>query len=265
MTPKISVLMSVFNGQPYLKEAVTSILEQSFFNFEFIVIDDASRDKSLMVLKSFNDSRIRIIKNTRRLGLTKSLNRGLSQTNGEFVARMDADDISCKNRLKIQVSHLTKNPEIAFCGSWASLIDQSGKKIGEKRHPLEYQEIKKAILRYSPFVHPSVMIRKKILEKVGFYSSDLNGAEDYDLFLRIVSRYQAVNLPHFLLKYRINPQGVSYRQYKKTEKQALKARWKAITQYGYPVWQLIYLVKPVISFLIPEFLKRYFYRQHFKL
>lgn len=258
--PKVSILMSVFNAQRYLEQAIKNILNQSLSDFEFIIIEDASTDGTYEILKDFRkkDKRIKILRNKKRLGLTVSLNKGLRKARGEFIARMDADDISNKNRLKIQSNFLKKNPEVAFCGSWVTLINQSGKKIGEKKYPLEYGQIKKVILKYNPFVHPSVMIRRKVLEERGFYDSNLNGAEDYDLFLRIAKNHQAVNLPCFLLKYRINPQGVSFLQYKKTERQALKARWKAIREYGYPYWQIIYLIKPLISYLVPFKIKRFF-------
>lgn len=263
--PKISVVMSVFNGQDFLKEAIESILEQSFTNFEFIIIDDASTDGTTEILESFKkrDKRIKIIRNKKNLNLSRSLNKGLRQAQGEFIARMDADDISEKNRLKIQANFLKKNPKVAFCGSWVILINQSGKKIGERKYPTEYREIKKIIMHYNPFIHPTVMIKREILEKMGFYDFKLNAAGDYDLFLRMVKNYQAINLPKFLLKYRISRQAMSFLRYKKMEKEAIWARWKAIRQYGYPRWQLLYLGKPVISFLIPGFLKRFFYQQRF--
>lgn len=256
--PKVSILMSVFNAQRYLEQATKSILNQSLSDFEFIIIDDASTDKSLAIIKSFKDKRIKILRNKKRLGLTVSLNKGLRKAKGEFIARMDADDISNKNRLKIQFNYLKNHPEVVFCGSWVTLINQSDKKIGEKKYPTEYKEIQRAIMAGNPFIHPTVMMRRSILKKVGFYDENLNGAEDYDLFLRIAKNHQAVNLPYFLLKYRINPYGVSYRQYKKTERQALRARWKAIREYGYPYWQIIYLIKPLISYLVPFKIKKFF-------
>lgn len=262
---EISVLMAVFNGQDYLKEAVNSILQQSFPDFEFIIINDASTDNTGKILKSFKDKRIKILKNKKRLGLTLSLNKGLKKAQGEFIARMDADDISRKDRLKAQFNYLKSHPKVAMCGSWVTLINQSGGKTGERRYPLEYKQIKKVIFKYNPFVHPTIMIRKSVLNKFGTYDENLNGAEDYDLFLRIVKNNQAINLPDFLLKYRISPEAISFLEYKKTEGQALRARWKAIREYGYSWRQTVFLIKPMISYLMPGFIKRFFYRWRFKL
>ena len=115
--PKVTLLMSVFNGQSYLKEAIESILNQTFEDFEFLIINDASKDNSLRIIQSFDDSRIKLVHNSDNIGLTKSLNKGIDLAKGEFIARMDCDDISLPERLSMQVSFIDKNPDIGILSS----------------------------------------------------------------------------------------------------------------------------------------------------
>lgn len=143
--PKISVIMSVYNGMPYLKEAVQSILKQTFKDFEFIVVNDASTDDSWQYLKGLNDKRIKLIINEKNLGLATSLNDGIKIAKGNFIARMDADDVSKPDRLEVQYKFLTKNPEIDLCGSWADIIDEKGKIVAEKKYPVKNLDIKRVL------------------------------------------------------------------------------------------------------------------------
>src|SRR3989338_10709157 len=135
-TAKISVIMSVYNGMPYLPEAVKSILNQTYKNFEFIIIDDASTDQSTKYLRFLKDKRIKLIKNSKNLGLAASLNKALKFAKGEYIARMDADDISLPKRFEKQVKFFKKHPSVDICGTWVNLIDDVGKIIGEKKYPI---------------------------------------------------------------------------------------------------------------------------------
>ena len=253
MKPKISVIMSVHNQHDYVRQSIISILNQTFTNFEFIIIDDASTDATSGIIKKFTDPKIKFITNSLRQGLAQSLNLAIRGSRGEFIARMDADDLSHPNRLKVQFEFLKSHPSIAACGTAANLINIAGKKISQKHYP---QTITRSILmRFNPLIHPSVMIRKSTLPSPP-YDPSFNGAEDYNLWLHLVSKYKLVNLNQVLLDYRINPQGVSWRSLKNTELQAIKARFKALSEYNYPFWQVIFLVKPIFSYLIPAWVKK---------
>ncbi len=256
MTPKVSVIMSAFNQASYLKLSVDSILQQSFTNFEFIIINDASTDNTRQILASYHDHRIRIINHNFCQGLTKSLNQAIRHAKSEYLARMDADDIASKERLRTQIEYLESHPKIAACGTAVTLIDKQNRKIGIKHLPSTVNKIHQVMLRYNPFVHPSMMLRREIFVDINGYDESLNGAEDYDLWLRMASKYELININKPLLNYRINPQGVSWANLKHTELQALKARIKALRYYGYPWWQIIYLIKPTVSIFIPGFLKK---------
>lgn len=256
--------MSFYNDEKYIGQAIESILKQNFPDFEFLIVNDGSKDKSSRIVKSFNDKRIRLIKNKKNLGLTKSLNIALSIAKGKYIARMDADDISLPNRLKNQTEFLDENKGIALVGCWVEFIDVDGKTTGIKKFPVEYPEIKRVLISYLPFRHPTLMIRKKILNEVGFYDENFHYAQDYELVLRIAAKFPVANLPEVLLKYRNwVTSSISYTTQKQQDFYALRARFKALKAGWYPFWQAIYAVKPVISFLIPSMIKKPFAKKLF--
>ena len=250
MNPKISVIMSVYNQGQYLSQAIDSILSQTWTNFEFLIIDDASTDSTPQTLNRYRDRRISVFTHRRQAGLAGSLNQVIKKSRGKYIARMDADDIARPNRLKLQLHFLESHPAVVACGTGVDLINTQGQNIGRKTYP---QHITKSLLmRYNPLIHPTVMIRKAAC----IYNENLNGAEDYDLWLRLGSQRQLVNLRQTLLAYRVNPWGISWSQLKQTELQAIKARFKALKDYNYPRRQAIYLIKPILSYLIPSRIKK---------
>lgn len=255
--PKVSVIMSFCNDEKYIGEAVKSILEQTFSDFEFIIINDASTDSSEEIVKEFADKRIKLIKNSKNLGLTKSLNIGIREAVGEYIARMDADDVCLPQRFEKQVKFLDGNRRTALVGCWVEFIDPEGKSEGIKKFPTDFQDIKKILISYLPFRHPTLIIRKKALDEVGFYDESFKYAQDYELILRTAKKFPVANLPEVLLKYRNWPPGSISAEYQKQQEfYALKARVKALTNSWYPTWQVIYLIKPAVSFLIPSFIKK---------
>ena len=205
--PKISVIMSVYNGEKYLREAIESILNQTFRDFEFIIINDGSTDKTSEILSSYNDPRIVIINNKRNIGLTKSLNKGLKMVKGEYIARQDADDVSLPERLERMVNFLDMNRDVGLLGSSFVIIDEKGNKLKSCKFATENKEIKKRLLSGNHF--GSEIFRKTSLEKVGFYREEFKYAQDYDLALRISEKYKVGNLSFPFYKCRINFQSIS--------------------------------------------------------
>lgn len=201
---KVSVIMSVYNCEEFLGEAVSSILGQTFRDFEFIIVDDGSTDRSLEVLRSFDDDRIRIIENESNIGLTRSLNIGLSGARGEYIARMDADDISLSERLSRQVSFLDAHPEVGLAGCTTRSIDRDGKIVRQLGHPESDYDIKRFLYINNRFVHSSVMIRRSVLDKYGGYNERLKMAQDYELFLRLSPHTKFANLSEPLHLWRLN-------------------------------------------------------------
>ena len=184
-SPKVTVLMSVYNGEEYLREAIESILNQTFEDFEFLIINDGSTDSSRDIVLSYRDPRAKLIDNEVNIGLTRSLNRGLELARGEYIARMDADDVSLAERLEKQVSYLETRPEIGVLGTWVKYIDGYGRSIKEMHPPMGPDLIKWSLLFGNRLVHSSVMIQSAILEQVGTYSNEMIVAQDYDLWVRV--------------------------------------------------------------------------------
>lgn len=204
--PTISVVMPVYNGEKYLREAIDSIINQTFGDFEFLIVNDGSTDKSDEIIRSYNDSRIVYLQNDGNKGLVYTLNYGISKAKGEFIARMDADDISAPTRFENQVKALEANTDIGICGTWAKIIGSA--KVF--RVECEDQKIKGLLLFVNQFIHPSVMFRKDILEKnqIRYETSDFP-AEDYALWIRLAPFVKMMNIPELLLNYRIHPNQIS--------------------------------------------------------
>lgn len=200
--PTISVIMSVYNGKEYLRESIESILNQTFTDFEFIIIDDGSTDNSLKIIQKFNDTRIRIIENKNNIGLTKSLNKALQQATGKYIARQDADDISLPNRFKEQVNYLNNHPEIVLLGTNIYLIDENSKIIG-KRITSEKPNINK-LKKKNQFTHGSVMYKNEIISQLGGYNELFKYSQDYELWLRITKYHNVRNLTQLLYKSRLH-------------------------------------------------------------
>jgi glycosyltransferase involved in cell wall biosynthesis len=250
--------MSVYNCKRYVGEAIKSILAQTYRDFEFLIVDDKSTDGSAAVIGAYarKDERIRVLKNPRNLGLTKSLNRALAAARGEFIARMDADDISEKDRFKKQVAFLESHEGIALVGTCAAIIDGRGRRIGKIAYATEDGVIRRNFVGRSQFVHPSVMFRKSIIKAVGKYDASFRSAQDYEYFSRIMTQFQAANLPDALLRYRWDfSQNEGFISGKRQERNALRARWRMLTRYGWPWWHAIYLAKPLLSYFVPSRLK----------
>lgn len=209
--------MSVYNGERYLREAIESILGQTFKDFEFIIIDDGSTDSSKDIILYYKDPRIRLIENKKNICLTKSLNKGIKAAQGEYIARMDADDISLPKRLKKQIDFLDEHKDVGVLGTTFYHIDNEGKIIFTKIVPLKNDIIQKELLKKNCFAHGSIMMRKDILEKVGGYREQIKYSQDYDLFLRIAKHCKMANLEEALYKWRLHEDTVSISK-RKTQK-----------------------------------------------
>ena len=250
--PIISVIMSVYNGLPYLKEAVESILKQTYKNFEFIIVDDASTDDSLKYLRSLKDMRIRLIKNTENLGLAKSLNKAINISNGEYIARMDADDVSLPRRFERQVTFLQKNPSIYLCGSWVNLINAKGQIIGEKKYPQEPQKVRNALSWYTAVIHPTFMGKKKFFQKMKGYRVNYDFAEDYDLLVRAKNKFEIANIGQKLLLWRLADSRRSRENMNKMDKVELRIKIESLKRDGLSLGGLLGLLKKIsMTYLLP--------------
>jgi glycosyltransferase involved in cell wall biosynthesis len=206
--PYVTVLMPVYNGEKYLKEAIESILAQTYSNFEFLIINDGSIDASEEIILSYNDQRIRYIKNERNLKLIATLNKGLELSKGEFIVRLDADDIAREDRIEKQLNFLMSHEDYGLVGSWCKVIN-SDKKI---TYHVDHEDLIFAMALYCPFIHPSIMIRKSILiENQLKFSENFLHAEDYELWSRIILITKVANIPDFFTFYREHEAQISTR------------------------------------------------------
>lgn len=205
----VSVLMPVYNSEPYISMAIESVLKQTFRDFEFIIIDDGSSDNSLEIIRSFKDERIRIIQNDNNLGLIKTLNNGIQLTRGKYIARMDSDDIAMPDRLEKQVAFLEKNNDIGVVGAKAMVINQHSKPTGLIMNvATKDEEIRTQIIFRCPFIHPSVMGRSFVFKEF-MYDERFPIAEDFHLWIQVMEKYKVANLNEVLIKYRVYGGGVS--------------------------------------------------------
>ena len=200
--PKISVLMPVYNAEKFLKEAIDSILNQTFKDFEFLIINDGSTDNSKKIILSYNDKRIRYFENNKNLGVAGTLNKGLRLARTELIARMDADDISLPNRFELQYKEMQRGKKIAVLASNYDVVDEKGKFLYTERYAKSLEEIYYTLQFQDCLGHPTVMFRKHIILDI-FNGYDKNHeSEDYDLWLRISSKYKISKINTSLLKLR---------------------------------------------------------------
>ena len=198
----VTVLMSTYNADNYLCEAIDSILNQTLRNFEFIIINDGSTDSTTKILDSYNDPRIIVINNSKRMGLVFPLIHGFKLARSEYIVRMDSDDISLPSRLEKLYQYMEANPDCGVCGS---AIKKFGKNNKIKRYPLTNEEITSYLLWDNAFAHPSVILRKKSFINNNLnYRHDYNSAADYRLWIECVPYFKMANLNEVLLKYRIH-------------------------------------------------------------
>jgi glycosyltransferase involved in cell wall biosynthesis len=200
--PIITVLMPVYNGEKYLREAIDSILCQTFKDFEFLIINDGSTDRSVEIIKTYEDLRINLVHNEKNLGLVATLNNGIDLAKGKYIARMDCDDISLPERLERQVSFMDKHQEISVCGTWVKTM---GDVTSTWKYPVSNDEIRCRLLFESALAHPSAIIRKKtLLDNNLRYSIDYKHAEDYNLWVNLSKKNLLANIDKVLLEYRLH-------------------------------------------------------------
>lgn len=208
--PAVSVILPAFNAEKHLGEAVDSILSQTFTDFELIVVDDGSTDRTLEIVRGNSDYRVTVISNSENLGLAKSLNVGISKARGRYIARQDADDISLPERLQKQFDYMEKHPKIAVLGTGRLTLSDDGK-IRAYRPPMESPTFED-MLKSSRIIGASVMMRKELIDEVGGYDDFFRQADDYDLWLRVMKKHPVASLREGLYVVRRNRSGISRSQ-----------------------------------------------------
>jgi len=200
---QVSIVMSVFNQEKYLPSAIESILNQSYQDFEFIIVNDGSNDSCNDIILSYKDKRIILIEQE-NTGLPAALNLAISKSKGDFIARMDSDDISDPSRIRKQLNYLNKNPKIDLIGSSVRIIDENGKFLGAENVPIKPDAINQCLKYRCVVYHPTFFLRKEVFNKVGGYRKEFIHAQDYDFLLRARSKnINIANQADYLLDYRV--------------------------------------------------------------
>ena len=249
--PKVSVVMSVYNGEKYLASAIDSILSQTFTNFEFIIINDGSIDRTFEILNEYekSDSRLRIF-HQENMGLTKSLNKAVSLANGIYIARQDPDDKSLPERLEKQVKFLDQNPDMVLVGTVFQVIDENDDVVGVTKVPLLDEQIRTRLISSNCFGHGTVMIRKSCLEKTGAYDESFKYAQDYELWLRLSEKFKVSNLNETLYIWRKRNDAASERNKYEQEEYARIAVQNALIRRNKNITKT---ESPVVSVIVPTF------------
>lgn len=254
MSPKLTVLMTVYNVEKYIRRAVFSILNQTFREFELIIINDGSTDRTEAIISSFKDKRIRYYKNEQNLGISISLNKGIALTNGKYAARMDGDDICYPNRLGKQMAFLDQHEDHGLAGSWYYVINNNGSLRTVRRKDTEDENIRLSMLFENQFIQSSVMMRTDLLKEIR-YDPELEVCEDYDLFMKIMGKSKVANIPEELITYRWHGKNTSIVKQKSILESFLKIFSRTLDAYNIPHTTEELFIHGIIAF---RYAKRYF-------
>ncbi len=268
--PEISVVMPAYNAEKYIGASIESILRQTFKNFELIIVNDASTDKTLSIIRKYarKDSRIRYKSNKKNSLIAHSLNVAIGMAKAPIIARMDGDDISTDDRLEAQLAVLRKHKKIAVVGANLTVVDTNGMVVSKREYPTDSKSLKKLMFRYSPFSHPVVMFRKSVFEEFGGYRTDIFPCEDIDMWFKIGSKYEFASINKPLLIYTLIENSSSHKKLRKLELLTFKIRKNAIMKLGfrpsmydvfYNVGQFVSLwfISPKMRIRMYDFLRKY--------
>jgi len=218
-TPRVTVLLPVHNGADYLREAIDSVLAQTFTSFELLIVDDGSTDATPALIESFSDPRLVVIRNDTALGVARSLNLGLHAARGEYIARLDADDLCQPERLTTQIAFFERAPDAGALGTGYVKIDAGGRSLGPRPAPTDPIDVRWRLLFHNPLVHSTMMIRKSAFDAVGRFFESESGedprsrfaedAEDYEMWCRIAKRMPIGTLQDALVLKRVHKDSIN--------------------------------------------------------
>jgi glycosyltransferase involved in cell wall biosynthesis len=254
-SPRVSVLMAVHDGAPWVKDAVASVLTQTLTDLELVVVDDGSADVTPALLAGVDDRRLRVERRP-RAGLTRALNTGLALVRAPLVARLDADDVALPERLARQVAFLDAHPDVGVVGSAAREINGSGREVRVVRPPVDDATLRRVLIRRNPMVHSTVTMRRNVIDAVGGYDARFVVAQDYDLWMRLVAVTRLANLSDTLVVRRLLPGRISLARDTERLRAEARARWRAVRAGRYPAWCAIYAIRPTLAAAMPSALRR---------
>ena len=251
----VTTILPVYNGECYISQALTSVLGQTYTNQEILVINDGSTDSTKQILDDFcmRDNRIKVIDNPQKLKVVKSLNIGLKHAKGDLIARIDADDIWMPEKLELQVKMFNEDMDLHLLGTAKYIIDERGRLVNQNSYFPYFSDtdIKRNIHKANLFTHSSVMFRRSMVEKFGFYDEDFLNSEDYELWLRITNKVKVGILNKPLVKYRVHSKSVTSLRIQQQMYYAIKARFRYAKYYGIKGFFSKYFLKEVLQLFLP--------------
>ena len=258
----ISVLMCVHNGEKFIAQAISSVLNQSFIDFEFVIVNDFSNDHSREIIKKYlaRDKRIVFINNNKQLGLTRSLNKGLSMCSRDWIARIDHDDFWEKDKLRLQIEFAQKNPNIGLIGTFFKYVDINDKTYlpPTKFHISINLNIRNIICEFNPFCHSSVMLKKTIFLDMNGYDNNFYYAQDYELWSRVLKVTNAYIVPNVLTYRRAIHNNISFKNIKMQRFYAIKVKLRLVNKATFSYKFLKMLFFDICIVLLPSFFVNYF-------
>lgn len=235
--PLVTIFSPNYNKSRFLRETIESILNQTYSNFEYIIIDDFSTDNSIQIINEYaeTDERIKIFRNNKNLKIVKTRNKGfdLSSPKAKYFAILDSDDVALPNRIEIQVKFLEKNSDYGLVGSNLLIINENSETIGFRKYPSTDSEIRKSLMRFNPIAQSSVLLRKETIKEIGFYDKKWSVCQDYDYWFRIGISWKLANITKPLIKYRLSETQVKKVYLKETLQNTYKIQKRAINTYNY--------------------------------
>ena len=239
--------MAAYNEEKWIGKTIDSVLSQTFPYFEFIIINDGSRDKTQQIIESYKDSRIRVLVNTSNMGLARSLNRGIRSAKGEYIARIDAGDIMLPKRLQEQVNFLWGFPKVFIVGTWATQINSEGKEIGRWKVPIKTSNSRLFLPQIA--IHPTIMVRKSLFD-CGYYNERFDISLEYELFLRARQRgFEIANIPKYLTEVLVR-QGMTNSNLRKTQYNQLEIKLHYLP-YFFSFWNVYSTLRSLVGLVIP--------------
>jgi len=257
--PLVSVVMPAYNSEKYISEAIESILNQTFKDFEFIIINDGSTDSTPNIIDKYArlDKRIIVLNNEKNLNIAESRNRGVEIAKGKYIATMDSDDRALPDRLKNQFEFLESNKDIAISIGNINIMDGKGVFQYTRNYPVADKDIRSKVYRFNPFPNPTIMCRREVYEKNGKYNNAYVPIDDFDFWLRAGTQFKFGNCGNIVLDYRVASKSASHGKIRLTEKITFKLRWKAFKLgYKFTVVDVFFNLFHLFSFaLLPSKLK----------
>lgn len=257
--PLVSVLIPTYNSEKYIKDTLEGILNQTYDNLEIVVIDDASTDKTLDIVRKYTDKRIKLFLNNKNLGISGNMNKGIKLSNGKYLAIMDADDWSYPYRIEQQVNLMEDNPKVVLCSGYMDICDEDLNFINTRSYPTTDKNIRKAIVRYDPISHPASMWRVSKLIKTSLYNKNFPICRDYDLIVRISEFGEFQNISKSLIKYRVRKDSETGKRIRQTQWYSFYIQMKAHFEYGFTLKFsdiLFITMRLIASIILPVSLQR---------